>query len=143
MGVGMDVMQNSRVDNRLMRALRQGAEALPDDLGRLHEYLMLIGGLLGEKANDHEETWALALAAAAEIETLQRLEGAVTEKAIAVPARDLGEVLIKFAIWNALVAGGDAEEGNCDRDRLIRSIRNDIERLARIGAGGRRGDPAI
>jgi hypothetical protein len=137
----MEVMQNSRVDNRLMRALRHGAEALPDDLSRLHEYLMLIGGLLHEKATELEESWALALAAAAEIETLQKLEAAVSEKAIAVPARDLSEVLIKFAIWNALVAGGDAQEDACDRDRLIRSIRNDIERMAR-GGGGRQRDPA-
>ena len=137
----MEVMQNSRVDNRLMRALRHGAEALPDDLGRLHEYLMLIGGLLHEKATELEETWVLALAAGAEIETLQRLEGAVTEKAIAVPAHDLGEVLIKFAIWNALVTGGDTQEDGCDRDRLIRSIRNDIERMARGGGDGRRWDP--
>ena len=137
----MEVMQNSRVDNRLMRALRHGAEALPDDLSRLHEYLMLIGGLLHEKATELEESWALALAAAAEIETLQKLEAAVSEKAIAVPARDLSEVLIKFAIWNALVTGGEEQEDGCDRDRLIRSIRNDIERMAR-GGGGRQRDPA-
>ena len=39
MGVGMDVMQNSRVDNRLMRALRQGAEALPDDPAGCHRHI--------------------------------------------------------------------------------------------------------
>jgi len=135
----MEAMQDSRVDDRLMRALREGADALPEDLNRLHEYLMLVGGLLGEKATEHEETWALALAAAAEIETLQKLELAVTDKVVAVPARDLCEVRIKFAIWDALVAGGGTDEDCCDRDRLIRSIRKDIDRIAR-GAGGPRSD---
>lgn len=137
----MELMYDSNIDNRLMRALREGAAALPADLGRLHEYLMLIGGLLGEKAVELEETWALALAAGAEIETLQNLEHAVTEKAVVVPARDLGEVLIKFAIWNALVAAGTADEDGSDRDRLIRSIRNDVERIARGGAGGDQAQP--
>jgi hypothetical protein len=104
----MEAMIDSKVDSRLMRAMREGAAALPADLGRLHEYLMLIGGLLGEKAVEHEETWALALAAGAEIETLQNLEHAVTDKAIVVPARELSEVLTKFASWNALVAAGAA-----------------------------------
>jgi hypothetical protein len=82
----------------------------------------------------------LALAAAAEIETLQKLERAVTDKTITVPSRDLHEVLIKFAIWSALVAGGEAEEDGFNRDRLIRSIRNDIERIARSGGAGPRFD---
>jgi hypothetical protein len=139
----MEAMIDSKVDNRLMRAMREGAAALPADLGRLHEYLMLIGGLLGEKAVEHEETWALALAAGAEIETLQNLEHAVTDKAIVVPARDLSEVLTKFAIWNALVAAGAADEDRGDRDRLIRSIRNDVERIARGGGGGYRAEQEI
>jgi hypothetical protein len=139
----MEAMIDSKVDSRLMRAMREGAAALPADLGRLHEYLMLIGGLLGEKAVEHEETWALALAAGAEIETLQNLEHAVTDKAIVVPARDLSEVLTKFAIWNALVAAGAADEDRGDRDRLIRSIRNDVERIARGGVGGYRAEQEI
>ncbi len=134
----MEAMQDSRVDDRLMRALREGADALPEDLNRLHEYLMLIGGLLGEKAIEHEETWELALAAAAEIETLHDLEAAVSDKVVAVPARDLREVLIKFAIWGSLEAGCEPDGETGVRGRLVRSIRCDIERMVRGGSAGPR-----
>lgn len=122
-----------RLDNQLMRALREGSGALPLDLNRLHEYLQLIDGLLSEKAHEREPDWAAELAAAAEIETLQGLEQAVLEKAMDVPARTLGGVLTKLAIWASLEPGEEAGTPS-HRDRLVDSVRRDIERIARISA---------
>jgi hypothetical protein len=124
-------MDGTKVDNGLMRALREGPEVLPDDLNRLHAYLKLIGGLLAEKATDHEPTWAMALAAAAEIETLQGLEEAVAGKAVAVQARSIWGVLTKLAIWESLEPVGEECEDITLRDRLVWSVRRDLERLAR------------
>ena len=124
-----------RVDDQLLRALREGPDALPMDLNRLHGYLHLISGLLTEKAQEHEPDWAQALAAAAEIETLQDLERAVAEKAVDVPARTLWAVLSKLAIWESLGPCGEEACSTSQRDRLIDSVRADLERIARGSAG--------
>jgi hypothetical protein len=130
-----------RLDNQLMRALREGSCALPLDLNRLYGYLELIIGLLSEKARECDPVWTEELISAAEIETLQVLENAVVEKAIDVPARTLGGVQTKLAIWAFLEAGEDADTPS-HRDRLVESVRKDIERIARISAcGGRRVRP--
>ena len=71
-----------KLDDRLTRAMRGGAAALPGDLALLRSYLRLIAGLLEEKATDLEQDWGQACAAAAEIETLHGLEGSVAERAI-------------------------------------------------------------
>ena len=64
----------TKLDNRLVRALHEGAEALPGDLAELRSYLRLIEALLTEKAAELEPSWQQACAAAAEITTLQTLE---------------------------------------------------------------------
>jgi hypothetical protein len=142
MGGKMDMTRTRqpRLDNQLMRALREGSGALPLDLNRLHDYLQLIGGLLSEKAQEREPDWAAELAAGAEIETLQGLEHAVVEKAMDVPARTLGGVLTKLSIWASLEAGEEAGTPS-HRDKLVDSVRRDIQRIARISAvgGGRVG----
>jgi len=133
----MDMTRTRRpqVDDQLMRALREGPGALPADLDRLRGYLQLIGALLAEKAHEREPDWAQALAAGAEIETLQVLEQAVVEKAIGVPARTLWAVLTKLAIWQDIEPGGDDAGSPSQRDRLVVSARRDVERLARSGPG--------
>jgi hypothetical protein len=125
----------ARLDNQLMRALHDGPGALPDDLNRLQDYLRLIDALLAEKAQEHEPEWALALAASAEVETLLRLQGAVVEKAAEVRGRTLWAVLTKLAIWQKLDPCEDEESAPSLRDRLVLSVRRDIERIARSGTG--------
>lgn len=117
------------LDIQLVRALREGAAALPGDLDRLRSYMSLIGTLLEEKAGELEPSWEAACAAAAEIETLQTLELTVAERAIATGADTLLAVRTKLAIWKALSAGAD-EDMAAPRNRLILSIESDLHRLA-------------
>ena len=91
---------------------------------------MLILGLLAEKAIEHEPTWALALASAAEVERLQHLEICAARRAARIPARTLEQVLTKLSIWQALEADGEDDEVPL-RDALVHSVRLDLERMAR------------
>jgi hypothetical protein len=115
-----------------MRVLRGGAEAMPADLERLRTYLTMARELLAEKANEIEPTWALACEAAAEVETLHRLERQVVERTASVPAANLRDVLIKLDVWaeQAFTAEDDA----LPRDAIVRSVRRDLERLLAIGS---------
>jgi hypothetical protein len=114
-----------------MRALREGPDVLPDDLDRLYAYVMMIAGLLAEKAVEHEPTWQLAEAAGAEVSTLHDLEAAVADKAIRVRAGCLNSVLTKLAIWQALEPAAEEAEDVSRRDSMIGSVRRDLEQLAR------------
>ena len=122
-----------KLDYRLVRAMRRGPDVLPGDIAQLRSYLRMIEVLLAEKASEVEPAWDLSCAAAAEIETLLKLELTVAERAIAVPATGLDGVRGKLAIWRAL--GTDAEDGDLDsvRNRLILSIDEDLARLHRDG----------
>ncbi len=129
------------LDTQLTSAIQSGPAALPADLNRLHGYLGLVVGLLAEKAQDCEPDWAGAVSAAAEIEALFRIEDAVAERAIGVPARNLWAVLTKLEIWGDLSPDGDDDPLRQRRDRLIESVRRDITHIARsarsrpLGAG--------
>jgi hypothetical protein len=125
------MVTGTRLDDRLVRALREGAGALPEDLTLLRAYLRLIEGLLAEKAVEIEPSWIQSCAAAAEVETLQRLEEAVVERAIAVRAADVDAVRVKLEIWRALAAGEPEGDLSAPRDRLILSIEADLARLCR------------
>lgn len=124
-------MEQLTVDNDLLRALREGTAGLPDDLQRLHALVVLIGDLLAEKADECEPSIEFAEAMAAEVETLFSLERAAAEKASMVPARCLGSILTKLAIWNALTSDEESRTGESDRDRLVTSLCDDIRSLAR------------
>ena len=119
----------SRLDYRLVRALRQGTDALPDDVAELRGYMRMIGMLLAEKAAELEPSWEQACAAAAEIETLQNLEVAVAERAVTIRAESLETVRGKLAIWRALGPASD-DEMRSPRNRLILSVEADLERLS-------------
>ena len=121
---------NTTLDNRLVRALREGADVLPEDLTLLNRYLKIIDRLLAEKAADLEPSWEQACDVAAEIETLQALEAVVAERSIAVRAEDLGDVRAKLAIWRALADGAPDSDLSTPRNRLILSIEADLERLS-------------
>lgn len=121
----------TKLDNRLVRAIREGADALPEDLTLLCRYLRLIDGLLAEKAAELEPSWTQACASAAEIETLQALETAVTERAIAVRAREPSEILAKLAMWRELASGDPDADLGTPRSRLVLSIEADLERFCR------------
>lgn len=127
----LDRQAGGALDDRLVRALREGALALPGDLTVLGRYLATIDRLLEEKAQELEPNWAQALAAAAEIETLQTLEGAVVQRASEVEAEDLSEIRAKLAIWRALVAGSPDGDLASPCNRLILSVERDLERLSR------------
>lgn len=118
-----------KMDVQLVRALRQGPAALPDDLDRLRSYMKLFGGLLEEKARELEPSWEAACAAAAEIETLQVLETTVAERAIGMSARSMGEIRNKLAIWKSLAESSE-EDLTSPRNRLILSIEEDLARLS-------------
>jgi hypothetical protein len=120
----------SKLDYRLVRALRQGTDALPDDVAELRGYMRMIGTLLAEKAAELEPSWEQACAAAAEIETLQNLEAAVAERAIAIRAESLETVRGKLAIWRALGPASDDDDMRSPRNRLILSVEADLERLS-------------
>ncbi len=123
------------LDNRLVRALREGKHALPADLGQLRAYLRLIAGLLAEKACEIEADWQEACVAAAELDTLQTLEVAVAERAITVRSDTLDEVRSKLEIWRALAAGDEDCDLRDPRNRLILSVEADLERLGRVTRG--------
>jgi hypothetical protein len=119
-----------KLDDRLTRAMRGGAAALPGDLALLRSYLRLIAGLLEEKATDLEHDWGQACAAAAEIETLQTLELAVAERAVAIRAESIETVRGKLAIWRALGPASGDDDMRSPRNRLILSVEADLERLS-------------
>ncbi len=96
------------LDDSLTRALREGASALTGDLAALVGHVLLIEGLLGEKATEVEPSWELAVASAAEIEALLRLRDLIVVRAAGILADDLDGVLAKLAIWRIL---SDGEEG--------------------------------
>jgi hypothetical protein len=121
---------NTQLDNRLVRALREGADVLPEDLTLLRGYLQMIDRLLAEKAAELEPSWSMACAAAAEVATLQSLEAVVAERAIAVRADNLGAVRSKLEIWRALAAGAADGDLENPRNRLIMSVEADLERLS-------------
>jgi hypothetical protein len=119
------------LDDRLVRALREGKQVLPGDLGQLRAYLRLIAGLLAEKAEEVEADWEQACLSAAELDTLQTLEAAVAERAITVRSNTLDEVRSKLEIWRALAAGDEDCDLRDPRNRLILSVEADLERLVR------------
>ncbi len=121
---------NLDLDYRLVRAIREGTDALPDDVGQLVRYLRLIESLLAEKASEIEPTWELACAAATEVETLHALEAAVAERVIAIEADGLEAIRGKLAIWRALADGDEDGDPASLRNRLILSVAADLERLA-------------
>ena len=124
------VKTEPKIDYLLVRALRDGSQALPGDLRALRGYLAMIGTLLEEKATELEPSWEQACAVAAEIETLQALELAVAERAIALPADSIEAVRNKLAIWQALEPDAD-DSAESPRSRLIRSVEADLERMSR------------
>jgi hypothetical protein len=126
------VTTEPKIDYFLVRALRDGSQALPGDIRALGGCLAMIGTLLDEKAAELEPSWDQACAAAAEIETLQALERAVAERAIALPAGSIEAVLSKLAIWEALGPEADECEDSA-RTRLVLSVRADLERMSRAG----------
>jgi hypothetical protein len=128
------VTTEPKLDYILVRALREGPAALPGDIRTLGECLAMIGALLEEKATELEPSWDESCAALAEIETLQALETAVAERAIALTADSIEAVRGKLAIWQAL--GPEADEcAESPRTRLIRSVQADLERMCRATAG--------
>ncbi len=126
----MLIVTEQKLDINLLRAMRDGTAALPPDLGKLRGYLRLIGSLLEEKAAELEPSWEQACATAAEIETLQNLEAAVAERAIAIRAESLETVRGKLAIWRALGPASDDDDMRSPRNRLILSVDADLERLS-------------
>lgn len=118
------------LDFRLMRSLCEGESVLPDDVESLRGYLGMIEALLAEKASTFEQSWDEACGAAAEIETLHRLETTVAERAISVRAPTLSAVRGKLAIWRTLVKNADEPDCTSPADRLILSIEADLERLS-------------
>ena len=120
-------MTQAKLDYLLVRALREGPQALPGDMRALAGYLAMIDTLLEEKATEIEPNWEQACAVAAEIETLQRLELAVAERAIALHGDSIEAVRVKLAIWKAL--GTDEGDAATTRDRLIHSVDEDLQRL--------------
>ena len=129
--MGQMTKTEPKLDYRLVRALREGTDVLPGDIGELRAYLRMIASLLEEKAHELEPAWDLTCAAAAEIETLLTLERTVAERAIAIRATSIDMVRGKLAIWRTL--GPDSEDCDIDspRNRLILSVDEDLARLAR------------
>lgn len=122
-----------KLDVQLVRALREGAGALPADLERLRAYIALIEHLLEEKASELEPSWAAACDVAAEIETLHALEDTVAERAIGVEAATLLGLRAKLAIWKVLSAHVEDDSGAA-RNRLILSIGDDLDRMVQSTA---------
>ena len=121
----------SIIDYKLVRAMREGADALPADIGCLQGYMRMIEGLLEEKACELEPSWEAACAIANEIETLHALETAVAERVIAICADSIDAVRGKLSIWRTLGAGSDDSDERSPRNRLILSVDADLERMAR------------
>ena len=125
----------------LTRALRDGPSALPDNLETLVRHLLMLEGLLAEKAVEIEPTWALSLASAAEIDVLLQLQELIVERAIGLRAEAIEGVLANLTIWRTLSDGAEGEisAGAPPRlNRLVLSIEADLVRLRRGAARRRR-----
>jgi hypothetical protein len=118
-----------KLDLRLMRAMKWGAEALPDDLGELLGCIRMLEALLAEKAVALEAEWADECEAAAAIGTLQELEVTVARRAISTPAATVADVRAKLAIWRQLAVTANEGELDVACDRLILSVEADLQRL--------------
>ncbi len=119
---------SSSLDNRLVRAMREGQTALPADLRILRNYLRLIDGLLEEKAAELEPSWSQATSTLAEISTLQSLEQTVAERAIAIEAAGLAQICEKLEIWQTLVLGSEEGDPDSTCNRLVFSVIADLLR---------------
>lgn len=102
---------------------------LPDDVTALHGYLSTVHELILEKGREIGEDWEQERAARPELEALMLLEAEISLKVAETRADCLSAVLQKFAIWDMLrSADADAEE-TAGRDKVVWSIRKDIEEL--------------
>ena len=128
MSQGVGVVE-STIDDGFLLVLRHGKDKLPDDLDRLLSFLGTISVLMEEKALELQPDFDLEHASGVELETLHDLQRVVAGKALGVPASSLRDVLCKLAIWTALDGSTGEESEHCIRDRLIMSVRRDLERL--------------
>jgi hypothetical protein len=123
-------VSSAKLDYGLVNAIKSGVQALPSDIEALRGYMRMIEALLHEKASELEPSWEQATAIAGEIDTLNRLEAAVAERAIVTPAGDIDAVRGKLAIWRALGPGTDESDERAPRNRLIESVDVDLARIA-------------
>jgi hypothetical protein len=104
-------------------------ETLPDDVAALQEYLAVVQELIADMGHEIGEDWDQEQQARSELEVLQLLESEISLKVAESRADCLSAVLRKLAIWDMLRATeADAEE-TAARDRVVHSIREDIEHL--------------
>lgn len=106
--------------------LAKAGAGVPDDLGRLADYLRTLAWLMREQAVENPPTWEEACEAGEALLCMQGLEAAALERAAALPADDAAALVVKFAILRA--AGLDAAEPL--RDALLDSIEADLRRIA-------------
>jgi hypothetical protein len=115
--------------------MRNGLDAVPNELADLRVYLASVQAMLAEKASEHAPFWSLSESAAAETETLLDLESAIARKAVRTRAASLRHVLEKFEIWE-LIAPDDTEAEHDALDRmLVRSALEDLRRIDGVRAG--------
>ncbi len=103
--------------------------SLPEDVRTLRDYLLTVRKLTAERMLEIGDSFDRQLESQAELDALAQLEDEISRRVAELPVRDVGQVLSKFEIWDLLLQADGEGGGSTGRDRLIRSIRRDIEGL--------------
>ncbi|WP_424931129.1 hypothetical protein [Amaricoccus macauensis] len=115
----------SRVDNREDILI----QALPTDIRALRDYLLTVRQLLDERVRDIGDSYDREVASQPELSALTHLEEAISRRVAELPCESIPEILGKFSVYDMLDEMDEGADTSMERDRLIRSIRRDIEHL--------------
>lgn len=119
----------TRYENDTGTPLPVGPDLPTSSLDEMLSSLRIVAELLAEKSEELEPTWEMAREAEAEIDTLHQIERTLVVGAAGTPAVCLNEVLIKLDIWRTLGPSCDDRDEETARDRLVHSVRDDLERI--------------
>lgn len=105
--------------------------SLPSDIDALHGFLLEVRKLLDERIGGIGDNFELEVALQHELSALVQLEEEISARVAELRVASVSGILSKFEIWDLLLEIEDSGAESAARDRLIRSIRRDLERLNR------------
>lgn len=107
------------------------SSSLPSDIDALHGFLLQVRKLLDERIGRIGDSYELEVASQHELAALVQLEEEISERVAELRVASVSGILSKFEIWDLLREMEDGGAESAARDRLIRSIRRDLEHLNR------------